>query len=112
MDGLLIDTIPAYVSAMVQAGHDVGHVVSRDYLLSLVGLLGAELESQLRTDHGATFPLATYLTAVSARLGPILNAGVPLKASAAQLLEALARADTPMAVGTSMTRQEALHHLN
>ena len=29
-----------------------------------------------------------------------------------QLLEALARADMPMAVGTSMTRKEALHHLN
>jgi HAD superfamily hydrolase (TIGR01509 family) len=51
------------------------------------------------------------LTAVSARLGPILKAGVPLKASARPLLEELARAGMPMAVGTSMTRQDALHHL-
>jgi HAD superfamily hydrolase (TIGR01509 family) len=112
MDGLLIDTIPAYVGAMVQAGHDVGHVVSKDYVLSLVGLLGAELEAQLRADQGATFPMPAYLTAVFARLGPILNAGVPLKAGASQLLAELARANTPMAVGTSMTRKEALHHLN
>jgi len=34
MDGLLIDTIPAYVSAMVEAGRDVGHAVSKDYVLS------------------------------------------------------------------------------
>ena len=111
MDGLLIDTITAYVSAMLQAGHDVGHAIPKDYVLSLIGLLGAELEAQLRADHGPAFPLPAYLTAVSARLGPILNAGAPLKPGAAPLLEQLARAGTPMAVGTSMTRQEALHHL-
>ena len=40
MDGLLIDTIPAYVSAMVVAGDDVGYAISKAYVLSLVGLLG------------------------------------------------------------------------
>jgi beta-phosphoglucomutase-like phosphatase (HAD superfamily) len=58
MDGLLIDTIPAYVSAMVEASHDVGHTVSKEYVLSLVGLLGTELEAQLRAYHGAAFPLS------------------------------------------------------
>jgi HAD superfamily hydrolase (TIGR01509 family) len=112
MDGLLIDTIPAYVSAMVQAGDDVGHAVSKEYVLSLVGLLGAELEAQLRADFGAAFPLPAYMSAVFARLGPILDAGVPLKTGAVDLLEELARMDMPMAVGTSMNRKEALHHLN
>jgi HAD superfamily hydrolase (TIGR01509 family) len=112
MDGLLIDTIPAYVGAMVQAGDDVGHAVSKEYVLSLVGLLGAELEAQLRADFGAAFPLAAYMSAVFARLGPILDAGVPLKTGAVDLLEELARMDMPMAVGTSMNRKEALHHLN
>ena len=112
MDGLLIDTIPAYVSAMVQAGDDVGHVISRDYVLTLVGLLGTELEAQLRADLGPAFPLPAYMTAVSARLGPILDAGVPLKTGALDLLEALARMGVPVAVGTSMKRPEALHHLN
>ncbi len=111
MDGLLIDTIPAYVSAMVEAGRDVGHVVSKDYVLSLVGLLGTELEAQLRADHAEAFPLPAYMTALSARLGPILNAGVPLKAGAMPLLQALARMDMPIAAGTSMMRVEALHHL-
>jgi HAD superfamily hydrolase (TIGR01509 family) len=111
MDGLLIDTIPAYVSAMVQAGRDVEHPLSRDYVLSLAGLLGAELEAQIRADHGAAFPLAPYMTAVAARLGPILKAGVALKAGAMPLLEELARIAMPMAVGTSMPRTEALHHL-
>ena len=52
------------------------------------------------------------MNAVFARLGPILDAGVPLKTGALELLEALARMGVPVAVGTSMKRQEALHHLN
>src|SRR4051812_45633879 len=112
MAGLLINTVPVYVGAMLEAGHDVGHVISKDYVLSLTGLLGDELKARLRADHGAAFPLPAYMTAVSARLDPVLNAGVPLKAGAMALLEALVRMDMPMAVGTSMTRQEALHHLN
>jgi HAD superfamily hydrolase (TIGR01509 family) len=111
MDGLLIDTIPAYVSAMVQAGHDVEHPLSGDYVLSLAGLLGAELEAQIKADHGATFPIEPYMAAVVARLGPILKAGVALKAGAMPLLEELARTGTPMAAGTSMPRTDALHHL-
>ena len=51
------------------------------------------------------------MAAFAARLGPILNAGVPLKTGAMALLETLARIDMPMAVGTSMNRAEALHHL-
>ena len=66
----------------------------------------------MRTDLGAAFPLPAYMTAVFARLGPILEAGVPLKKGALELLEELARIDMPMAVGTSMNRKEALHHLN
>ena len=91
MDGLLIDTIPAYVAAMVEAGLDVEHPVSREYVLSLAGLLGAELEARLMADLGAGFPLTAYFAAMSARLKPRLAAGVPLKAGALELLQALSR---------------------
>jgi HAD superfamily hydrolase (TIGR01509 family) len=118
MDGLLIDTIPVYAAAMVQAGLDVEHPVSREYVLSLAGLLGAEagllgaeLEARLIADLGAGFPAAAYFTAMAARLEPLLTAGVPLKAGAIALLEALARQEMPLAVATSMTRSEAMHQL-
>ena len=111
IDGLLIDTIPAYAAAMVEAGLDVGHPVSREYVLSLAGLVGAELEARLTADHGAGFPVAAYFTAMSARLAPRLAAGVPLKAGAIELLEALSRQGMPLAVATSMKRSEAMHHL-
>ena len=111
MDGLLIDTIPAYVAAMVEAGLDVGHPVSREYVLSLAGLLGDELEARLVADHGAGFPVACYFTAMTARLAPRLAAGVPLKAGAIELLASLSRQKTPLAIATSMKRSEAMLHL-
>ena len=111
MDGLLIDTIPVYAAAMVSAGLDIGHSVSREYVLSLAGLLGGELEARLVADFGPGFPVAAYFTAMSGRLGPLLAAGVPLKAGAKQLLEALSRQEMPLAVATSMKRSEAMQHL-
>jgi HAD superfamily hydrolase (TIGR01509 family) len=111
MDGLLIDTIPAYAAAMFQASLDIAHPVSQEYVLSLVGLLGAELEVRLLADLGATFPVADYLTAMSARLEPLLAAGVPLKPGAVELIEALSKDGMPLAVATSMKRSEAIRHL-
>jgi hypothetical protein len=43
---MLIDTVPMYVQAMIAASADVGHPLSQAYLLSLVGLLGRELEAR------------------------------------------------------------------
>lgn len=111
MDGLLIDTIPVYAAAMVQASLDIARPVSREYVLTLVGLLGAELEKRLTADLGASFPVADYFTAMSVRLGPSLKAGVPLKPGAIELLEALSDDATPLAIATSMKRSEAIHHL-
>jgi HAD superfamily hydrolase (TIGR01509 family) len=111
MDGLLIDTIPIYLAAMVQAGVDVRHPVSEEYVLSLAGLLDAELEARLIGDLGADFPVAAYFAAMSARLEPLLTAGVPLKAGAIELLEALSQHGVPLALATSMKRSDARHHL-
>ena len=111
MDGLLIDTIPAYAAAMVEASLDVGHPVSKEFVLSLAGLLGAELEARLMADLGSGFPVAAYLTAMAARLEPRLAAGVPPKDGATELLQALSRRGMPLAVATSMKRSEAMHHL-
>jgi HAD superfamily hydrolase (TIGR01509 family) len=111
MDGLLIDTVPVYASAMVCAGVDVGHPVSREYVMSLVGLLGDELRARLIADHGPAFPIAAFLRAMSARLRPLLTERVELKSGANELVAALARRGMPLAIATSMTRAEAEHHL-
>lgn len=111
MDGLMIDTVPAYVRAMTAASVDVGHPLSRAYFLSLVGLLGRELEARMIGDLGQAFPLAEFTSAMFTRLEPLLLAGVALKPGAAELIDGLARSGLRLAVATSMKRADALHHL-
>jgi HAD superfamily hydrolase (TIGR01509 family) len=111
MDGLLIDTIPIYIQAMMAAGTDVGHPVSRDYLLSLVGLLGQELQNRLSSDCGQDFPVEDFLQSTGQRLTQLLSQGAPLKKGASELIEHLHSLQIPMAVATSMKKQEAEHHL-
>jgi HAD superfamily hydrolase (TIGR01509 family) len=111
MDGLLIDTIPIYIQAMMAAGADVGHPVSRDYLLSLVGLLGQELQNRLTSDLGQDFPVENFLYITGERLTQILRQGAPLKKGAVELVEHLHSLQVPMAVATSMKKQEAEHQL-
>lgn len=111
MDGLLIDTIPVYIHAMTRAGVEVGHQVSRSYLLSLVGLLGQELQKRLADDFGEGFPVEIFLEKTGQHLAQLLSGGAPLKKGAAQLIEHLHSLQIPIAVATSMTKQEAEHQL-
>lgn len=107
MDGLLIDTVPLYVEAMVQAGVDVGHPISPEYVMSLVGLLGNELEKQLISDHGINFPLVKFFNAMSMRLEPLLATKVNLKPGVRELIENLSKAKIPLGVATSMEKDAA-----
>jgi HAD superfamily hydrolase (TIGR01509 family) len=111
MDGLLIDTIPSYAAAMVHAGLDVGHPISQEYVLSLTGLLGAELRARLTADLSVGFPVEAYFTAMARRLEPLLAAKVPLKLGAIELLQALSQCGMPLAIATSMNRADAMRHL-
>jgi HAD superfamily hydrolase (TIGR01509 family) len=112
MDGLLIDTIPLYLTALEAASQEVGHPIAPAYLLSLVGLLGHELRDRLVQDFGPAFPVDALLRAGAARLSGLLGQGAPLKAGAAELVQHLSAAGIPIAVATSLTRAEAEHHLN
>lgn len=85
MDGLLLDTVPLYAEAMVQAGQDVGVNITHSYVLSLVGLLGSELKARLIDDHDPGFPITNYLKAMNTRLEPLLGGRVPLKPGAVTL---------------------------
>ncbi len=111
MDGLLVDTIPLYITAMIEAGIVVGYPVSREYVLSLVGLLGKQLHRRLRDDLGANFPVDRFLERVQDSVGQALIQGAPLKKGALELIRYLAAAQIPLAVATSMKRAEAEYQL-
>jgi HAD superfamily hydrolase (TIGR01509 family) len=107
MDGLLIDTIPLYLQAMMQAGIDVGHPVTSVYLRSLIGLLGQELHQRLIADLTPAFPITDFLSATQQRLTAMLRHGASLKAGATALIEYLFSCGVPLAVATSMRQDEA-----
>jgi HAD superfamily hydrolase (TIGR01509 family) len=111
LDGLLLDTVPLYASAMVDAAGDVGHSVSHSYVLTLVGLLGHELRARLQADLGASFPVDAFLDAMATRVRQLVNRVAPLKMGAAELVQELAERGVPIGVATSLTRAEAEHHL-
>lgn len=111
MDGLLLDTVPLYAKAMVQAGQDVGVNITHSYVLSLVGLLGSELKARLIADHDPGFPITNYLKTMNTRLEPLLGGRVPLKPGAADLAKYLSSQKVPLAIATSMKHAEARHHL-
>jgi len=111
MDGLLIDTIPIYIAAMTEAGAQVGHPLSREYLVSLIGLLGQELHNRLTQDFGPDFPAEAVLRLTGERLAKTFAQGAPLKAGAAELVHQLHSLDMPLAVATSMKTAEAEHQL-
>jgi HAD superfamily hydrolase (TIGR01509 family) len=111
MDGLLIDTVPVYVTAMVEAGGAVGHPVSATYIRSLIGLLGAALRDRLVGDLGPAFPIDEFLQTTAARLSELFAQGVPLKPGAVDLLAHLSSRGLPLAVATSLRTQEAEQHL-
>jgi len=111
MDGLLIDTVPLYVEAMVQAGGDIGFPLSPEYIMSLVGLLGNELEKQIFNDHGVNFPMVKFLNAMSIRLEPLLTKKVNLKLGVRELIEKLSEEKIPLGIATSMKNDAARSQL-
>lgn len=112
MDGLLIDTVPLYVKSMIQASVDVGCSLTPEYILSLAGLLGDQLEKQLTHDQGVQFPIVPFFEAMSTRLEPLLTKGVSLKPGARELIEKLSEAEMPLAVATSMKKDAAKYQLD
>jgi HAD superfamily hydrolase (TIGR01509 family) len=96
---------------MTKAGVEIGHSVSPDYLHSLIGLLGQELQNRLVRDFGQEFPVAEFLQSTGQYLDLLLGKGAPLKPGAIELIQYLSSRGTPMAVATSLKKKEAEHQL-
>ena len=111
MDGLLLDTESVYRAAMVASAVAMGYDFPDDFCKSMVGTAEAEIHFMLQQRFGADFPIAGLFKACELEMGRRLEAGVPVKAGAAELIEELAARKLPMAVATSTVRRIAEHHL-
>ena len=111
MDGLLLDTESVYRAAMIASALAMGYDFPDDFCQSMVGTAEAEIHHMLQQRFGADFPIARLFADCEAEMGRRLDAGVPVKAGAAELIGELAARKLPMAVATSTVRRIAEHHL-
>ena len=112
MDGTLLDTEQVYLDSLVAALQAHGFTDDIVPLChAMVGLPGPECEAILLMRYGEDFPLAEINTAFIARRDEILQAGLPVKNGAVELLDALRAARFPMAIVTSSSRRTADAHL-
>ena len=109
MDGTLLDTERVYFESLVAALNSRGYTDDVASLChAMVGLPGPECEALLIAQYGEDFPLAAISRAFIANRDEILRKGLPLKAGAVELLDALRAVECPMAIVTSSSRQSAV----
>lgn len=112
MDGTLHDTEGVYVGALKLAMQALGVTLAEDFCHSLIGLPSKETQEVIQDRLGSDFPYADYQTLYRAHINRTLDVAIPLKAGAAELLDALARRGMKLAVATSATRQSAERQLD
>jgi HAD superfamily hydrolase (TIGR01509 family) len=107
MDGTLLDTEGAYRAAFVAAVAGHGVVVEEDFYAGLVGISSRERGPLVQARLGADFPWQDCLLDYRARKARLLDAPLPTKPGAAELLAELAALGLPCAVATSAGRRTA-----
>lgn len=113
MDGLLLDTEVIYIEAMQTAARTLGHrEMPVDFCHSMVGVPGHECNLMIEAHYGEGFSIAEFRKHFSADLRRLMEAGIPLKPGAVELLDFLASRRLPLAVATSAGRTAAEHHLD
>lgn len=112
MDGTLLDTEKIYIESLIAALEMCGYTDGVVALChSMAGLPGPECQSILRERYGESLRFAEITRAYAAKRDERLEAGLPLKRGAIELLDALQAAECPMAIVTSSSRHTADQHL-
>lgn len=107
LDGTLIDSEALVREAHFAACDKLGYVMSDAQFLSLVGLHREANDVQLRRFYGDDFPLDEFIAATRAHVGDRV---APLKAGAAELMDALDRMKLPFGLATSSRRPWVERH--
>jgi beta-phosphoglucomutase-like phosphatase (HAD superfamily) len=108
MDGLMLDTEPAYRTAWQQASAECGYPLSDDLYVRLIGHNRGDAEQVLLKEFGLQFPLDLFRVVCRKCEGKALAMG-PLrkKHGLDELMRLLESQRVPIAVATSTDRQIA-----
>lgn len=107
LDGTLIDSEALVKEAHFAACAKLGFSMSEAQFLSLVGMHREANDAQLKLYYGHDFPLETFIAETRAHVGDRV---APLKAGAAELLDALDDLTLPYALATSSRRPWVERH--
>ncbi|MEZ5756076.1 MAG: HAD family phosphatase [Paracoccaceae bacterium] len=107
LDGTLVDTESLALVTGLRAFADLGHSVDESFMHGLVGKAEPQAERIIRQSL-PSLDVPAFRDAWRANFDAGLNAGLPLKSGAVELLEML---DHPLGLVTSTGRQGAHHKL-
>jgi HAD superfamily hydrolase (TIGR01509 family) len=109
LDGTLIDTESILLDAGIQALRTFGHDVSRDFLISLIGIHGPDANRRLADHLGAHVDFAALDREWSALTRRRYALGIPVMTGVHDLLGALG--PLPRAVATNSSTDGAIRKL-
>ena len=111
MDGLLIDTEAVYIEAYHAAAKAIGTTMSVELCHAMIGVPTRECEAMIQDHFGPDFSVEQFQTHFSEQAKMMLDAHVPVKPGAAEMLEYLAGRGLPLAIATSSRPTTVQRHL-
>jgi HAD superfamily hydrolase (TIGR01509 family) len=111
MDGLLIDTEAVYIKAYMAGAAIMGVELPLAFCHSMIGTPSPECDRMIQEFFGPAFRLDDFNGHVDGHAARLLEAGVPVKEGAVELLAFLGERGLPLAVATSSSRRTTERHL-
>ena len=111
MDGLLIDTEAVYIKAYQAGAAIMGVELPLSFCHSMIGTPSPECDRMVQEFFGPAFRLDDFNGHVDDHAARMLEAGVPVKAGAVELLAFLGERGLPLAIATSSSRRTTERHL-
>src|SRR5258708_1610890 len=111
MDGLLIDTEAVYMAAMQASARSMGTEMPLAFCHSMIGIPSRECRVMIQNFYGPAFRLELFDKHVNVHVHAVLDAHVPVKPGAVEILDFLGERGLPIAVATSSSRRTVERHL-
>jgi HAD superfamily hydrolase (TIGR01509 family) len=111
MDGLLIDTEAVYIEAYHAAARAIGTIMPLALCHAMIGVPTRECEAMIQDHFGPQFSVEQFQVHFNQHARLMLDADVPVKPGAGEILADLAGRGLPLAIATSSRATTVQRHL-